>query len=58
MSQIIDLRMGSCRPVATASGEASFEFAPILPFQKETNYRLYSWQEASVGKATIMNYEL
>jgi hypothetical protein len=52
MSQIIDLRIGSCSPVATASGEASFEFELIRPFQKETDHRLCSWQDASVRSFT------
>jgi hypothetical protein len=51
MSQIIDLRMGSCSPVAIASG-ASFEFALIRPFQKETDHRLCSWQDASARSFT------
>ncbi|HUD82433.1 MAG TPA: hypothetical protein VMQ67_02975 [Candidatus Saccharimonadales bacterium] len=51
MSQIIDLRMGSCSPVATASGEASFEFSLIRPFQKK-DHRLCSWQDASVRSFT------
>jgi hypothetical protein len=33
MSQIIDLRMGSCSPVAVARG-ASFEFAFIRPYKR------------------------